>query len=91
MRALLSGQAARALNAAFDTNLFARGLPIGAVLVNVGKTWFTGAFPELWLFVLGGLFILVTLVLPHGIVGFLRNLRPKRPLAEAAALEPRHT
>jgi hypothetical protein len=34
VRALLSGQAAKALNAAFDTNLFARGLPIGSVTVR---------------------------------------------------------
>ncbi len=42
---------------------------IGAVLVNFGKTWFTGALPEVWLFALGGLFIAVTLFLPKGIVG----------------------
>lgn len=42
---------------------------IGAVLVNFSKTVFTSAFPELWLFALGGLFILVTLFLPRGIVG----------------------
>ncbi len=35
---------------------------LGAVLVNLGKTLFTGALPELWLFALGGLFIFVTLV-----------------------------
>jgi hypothetical protein len=34
VRALLSGQAARALNAAFDTHLFARGLPIGSITVR---------------------------------------------------------
>jgi urea transport system permease protein len=49
------------------------GPVIGAVLVNLGKTWFTGALPELWLFVLGGLFVLVTLFLPRGVVGSLRR------------------
>ncbi len=34
MRALLSGQAAKALNAAFDTHLFSKGLPIGSVTVR---------------------------------------------------------
>jgi hypothetical protein len=34
VRAVLSGQAARALNAAFDTNLFAKGLAIGKVTVR---------------------------------------------------------
>ncbi len=37
---------------------------IGAVLVNGGKSYFTGAFPEFWLFALGGLFIAVTLFFP---------------------------
>jgi urea transport system permease protein len=42
---------------------------VGAVLVNAAKSWFTGALPELWLFALGGLFVLVTLFLPKGVVG----------------------
>ncbi|UUP16676.1 urea ABC transporter permease subunit UrtC [Nitratireductor thuwali] len=42
---------------------------IGAVLVNAGKSWFTGVLPEFWLFALGGLFVAVTLFLPKGIVG----------------------
>ena len=42
---------------------------VGALLVNAGKSWFTGALPEFWLFALGGLFVLVTLVLPRGVVG----------------------
>ncbi|MTH99862.1 urea ABC transporter permease subunit UrtC [Roseibium sp. RKSG952] len=47
------------------------GPVIGAVLVNFAKTWFTGAFPEIWLFALGALFVGVTLFLPKGIVGTL--------------------
>jgi urea transport system permease protein len=42
---------------------------IGAILVNYAKTWFTAAYPDLWLFALGALFVAVTLVLPKGIVG----------------------
>ena len=49
------------------------GAIIGAVLVNAFKSWFTGAIPELWLFALGGLFVLVTLFLPRGIVGTLTS------------------
>ena len=44
---------------------------IGAILVNAGKSYFTGALPDAWLFVLGGLFVAVTLFLPKGIVGTL--------------------
>ncbi len=49
------------------------GAILGAVLVNAGKTYFTSALPELWLFALGLLFILVTLLLPAGIMGLFRR------------------
>ncbi|ODU56498.1 MAG: urea ABC transporter permease subunit UrtC [Acetobacteraceae bacterium SCN 69-10] len=62
------------------------GAILGAVLVNAGKTYFTGALPELWLFALGALFILVTLLLPGGIMGLLSRAR-KAPKA-AAVREP---
>ncbi|MBD8554087.1 urea ABC transporter permease subunit UrtC [Rhizobium sp. CFBP 8762] len=51
---------------------------IGAVLVNFGKSVFTAAFPEFWLFALGGLFVAVTLFLPKGIVGTWRQMRARR-------------
>ena len=51
------------------------GALIGAVLVNFGKTWFTGMLPEVWLFALGGLFVVVTLFLPKGIVGLFASRR----------------
>ncbi|PHP69017.1 urea ABC transporter permease subunit UrtC [Zhengella mangrovi] len=46
---------------------------VGALTVNAGKSWFTGALPELWLFALGGLFVAVTLFLPRGIVGTITH------------------
>ena len=46
------------------------GAVLGAILVNYAKTTFTsGPLAPYWLFVLGGLFIAVTLLLPRGIVG----------------------
>lgn len=51
------------------------GAVLGAIAVNYAKTYFTGAFAELWLFMLGGLFVLSTLYLPKGIVGFVQNLK----------------
>jgi urea transport system permease protein len=62
---------------------------IGAFLVNLGKTWLTSAAPETWLFILGGLFVLMTLAFPHGLIGMFRRLRwqwprPAQPVAEAA-------
>jgi urea transport system permease protein len=50
------------------------GAVIGAVLVNYGKTYFTsGALAPYWLFLLGGLFVVVTLALPRGVVGTFRH------------------
>jgi urea transport system permease protein len=47
------------------------GAALGAVLVNYAKTYFTGALPEVWLYALGALFVLVTLFLPKGIIGLM--------------------
>jgi urea transport system permease protein len=54
------------------------GALVGAGLVNGLKSWFTVAFPEYWLFVLGLLFIVVTLFLPQGVVGLFRHWRPSK-------------
>ena len=45
------------------------GAIMGAILVNLAKSYLTAAFPEVWLFALGGLFVAVTLLLPKGVVG----------------------
>ena len=50
------------------------GAILGALVVSAGKTWFTGALPEIWLFALGGLFVLVTLLMPRGILGAAHDL-----------------
>ena len=59
------------------------GAIIGAALVYLAKTWLTGAAPETWLFVLGALFVVTTLVIPRGIVGLLHSARWVRPRAPA--------
>jgi len=53
------------------------GAVVGALLVNYSKTYFTAALPEVWLFALGALFVLVTLYLPKGIAG-LRKYRESK-------------
>ena len=58
------------------------GAILGALLVNLGKTWFTSALPEVWLYALGGLFIVTTLFLPRGLMGLLAprtRLTPPEP------------
>ena len=47
---------------------------LGAFFVNGAKSWFTVAFPEIWLYFLGALFIAVTLFLPDGIVGLYKRV-----------------
>ncbi len=54
------------------------GAATGAVLVNYAKTYFTGALPDVWLYALGALFVLVTLFLPRGLVGI--GVRRRRAL-----------
>jgi urea transport system permease protein len=50
------------------------GAVLGAVLVNYGKTYFTsGMLAPYWLFLLGGLFVAVTLLMPRGIVGTFQH------------------
>ncbi|MDP2801646.1 MAG: urea ABC transporter permease subunit UrtC [Phreatobacter sp.] len=67
------------------------GAALGAGLVNFAKSWFTGAFPQGWLFALGGLFIFVTLFLPKGILGTFtdwwrsRQRKPEPPAATSAS------
>ena len=48
---------------------------VGAVLVNASKSWLTVAIPEAWLYLLGGLFIVVTLFAPYGIAGLWKQWR----------------
>lgn len=49
------------------------GAAAGALLVNGAKSWCTAAFPDLWLYVLGALFVVVTLFCPGGLVSLGRS------------------
>ena len=51
------------------------GAIVGALVVSYAKTRFTAIMPEAWLFALGGLFVLVTLLLPKGLVGLWPQLK----------------
>ena len=59
------------------------GPVIGAFVVNLAKSWFTVSFPEYWLFFLGLLFIVVTLLLPQGLVGLWKKIMSKKQGAQA--------
>jgi urea transport system permease protein len=63
------------------------GAIAGAILVNFAKTRFTAIFPEAWLFALGGLFVVVTIFLPKGIVGLLHRSKSKKDNSPSAGAE----
>ena len=63
------------------------GAILGAFAVNYAKTYLTGAIPEVWLFALGALFILVTLFLPKGIVGTFGEWLERLQAPRAASRE----
>jgi len=52
------------------------GPVLGAALINGAKSWLTVAAPDLWLYVLGLLFIVVTRWLPKGVLGLFRREEP---------------
>ena len=61
---------------------------IGALVVNYAKTTFTtGMLAPYWLFLLGGLFVVVTLLLPRGIVGTIQHYWAERRKAKTARAE----
>jgi urea transport system permease protein len=56
------------------------GAVLGALLVNGAKSWLTVAFPTAWLYVLGALFVFVTLLLPGGLVQAFAGARRARTI-----------
>jgi urea transport system permease protein len=69
------------------------GAVIGAILVNFAKTTFTtGALAPYWLFALGALFVLTTLLMPKGVIGtygaWREKRREKQALAANASTQP---
>lgn len=53
------------------------GPVIGAILVNLLKSWATRAYPESWLIILGMVFVLVVLFMPNGIVGLWAQIKAR--------------
>lgn len=53
------------------------GPVIGAVLVNLLKSYTTQAFPDYWLIIMGAMFVCVVLFMPDGIVGLYQQIKAK--------------
>jgi len=49
------------------------GALVGAGVVNGAKSYLTVAWPDFWLYFLGALFVIVTLFLPKGVIGWRRG------------------
>lgn len=64
--------------AAVGGNLSIFGAVYGALFVNWAKTILSEAFPELWLFAMGALFIAVVLAFPKGLAGiYSDHIKPR--------------
>jgi urea transport system permease protein len=64
------------------------GAAIGAIVVNAAKSWLTGVMPDAWLFMLGGLFIVVTLFMPKGLAGLFAGWRKPTAARSETTLKP---
>mgnify|MGYP001447881750 FL=1 len=56
------------------------GAILGAVFINYAKSLVSEALPASWMFIQGGLFILVVTTLPQGILGWLYSESPRNLL-----------
>jgi urea transport system permease protein len=61
------------------------GAVYGTLLVNFGRTMFSETFPELWLFLMGGLFIAVVMFFPDGLAGIYDKYARKFNVAGGAS------
>lgn len=77
-----------AIYAAVGGRLSVPGAAVGAVLIGFLRSYLSENFPEVWLYFLGAIFILVVVVMPNGLAGIVdrllrREARAARPRAEA--------
>ena len=70
--------------AAVGGRLSIPGAVVGALLIGFLKSYLSETFPEVWLYFLGALFILVVLVMPNGLAGLFDRLIRQRPIIRGA-------
>ncbi|MGO4370387.1 urea ABC transporter permease subunit UrtC [Paenibacillus sp. MCAF20] len=51
------------------------GAALGAIVMNWAKSEFSTAYPEGWLFFMGGLFVVVVVFMPKGISGLISQIK----------------
>ena len=64
------------------------GAVYGTLLVNYGKTFFSESFPELWLFLMGALFIGVVMAFPNGLAGMYDQIRSRLSNRNQKTVDP---
>ncbi|MDA9641184.1 urea ABC transporter permease subunit UrtC [bacterium] len=64
------------------------GAILGAVAINYAKSLVSEAMPQSWLFIQGGLFILVVTALPEGVIGWFRGDGPRNLLTRVGFSRP---
>ncbi|SAI29779.1 branched chain amino acid ABC transporter permease [Bordetella ansorpii] len=75
--------------AAVGGRLSLLGAVYGTLLVNFGKSYFSESFPQLWLFLMGGLFIAVVMAFPNGLAGlYEKYVRPRLGRVKTPAAAP---
>ena len=64
------------------------GAILGAVAINYAKSLVSEAMPQSWLFIQGGLFILVVTALPEGVIGWFRGEGPRNLMTRVGFSRP---
>ncbi|MGB0875294.1 MAG: ABC transporter permease subunit, partial [Synechococcus sp.] len=64
------------------------GAILGAVAINYAKSLVSEVMPQSWLFIQGGLFILVVTALPEGVIGWWRSDGPRNLLTRLGIARP---
>jgi urea transport system permease protein len=59
------------------------GAVVGALLVGFLKSWLSETFPQIWLYFLGAIFIVVVVAMPNGLAGLFSNVGDARRAKES--------
>lgn len=60
------------------------GAVLGALLVNIAKSLLSETYPDVWLYLLGALFIGVVVFFPDGVMGLIKKISLKQKTAEVS-------
>ena len=73
----------RVIYAAVGGRLSIPGAVVGALLIGFLKSYLSETFPEIWLYFLGAIFIVVVVAMPNGLAGVVSQLQARRAVGSA--------